>query len=182
MDIEELKAENKKLNAALEKAGKPELDNDSRKRLNHLESENKELIASRDKAKQKNRDAEEAELIKNAEFKTLAETKQAQIVSMTADHAKLTEQIAGYTERDSARLKTLMESVPEAQRGLIKDSFSLPDRLDLAEAFAQTKTVPPQTRLPGEGGNANSITRQSFDALSPVEKGKHITGGGIVHD
>lgn len=157
MDIEEAKKKIEELQAALDKASKGS-DNDVSKDLERLAAENKELIAARDKAKQKAREAEEAKLLENEEFKTLAEQRQAALDALESEKAKMEENLTVYQQRDEARLAKLMESVPEDKRPLIKDSFSLPDRLELAESFAQTNQSPPKPRLPGEGGKDQPLT------------------------
>lgn len=119
-------------------------------RLAALESEHKELIAQRDKAKQKAKEAEEAKLAENQEFKTLAERRQAELDALAKEKAELEAEREGYRARDEARLKVLMEQVPESMRKLVKDNFSLSDRLELAESLAVTKPAAPGTRLPGD--------------------------------
>ena len=152
MTLEDLEKQNTELKATLEKAGKSDLDEESRKRLDHLESENKELIAARDKAKQKAREAEESKLLKNEEYKTLAEQRQTELDALIAKQEQYQTTLSTYEERDKKRLAELVEKVPEKLRPLIKESFPLPDRLELAESLAQTENKPPLTRLAGEGG------------------------------
>ena len=157
MTLEELEAKNKELQAALDKAGSG-LDDEARKRLSHLESENKDLIGARDKAKAKAREAEDQKLVDNQEFKTLAETRQAELDALTTEQTKLNERLGLYEARDTARLEKLIEQVPEAQRPLIKDSFPLADRIELAESLAQIKPNAPNPRLPGEGSGDQPMT------------------------
>ena len=154
MDIEAYKKENEEIKAKLKaiedsKATAP--DDEARKRLTHLESENKELIEARDKAKAKARELEEKKLTDNQEFKTLAEQRQAELDALMLEQTKASERLSLYEKRDEARLAKLIESVPESHRPLIKDSFSLSDRLELAESLAQIKPSPPNPRFPGEG-------------------------------
>lgn len=154
MDIEAYKKENEEIKAKLKaiedsKATGP--DDEARKRLTHLESENKELIEARDKAKAKARELEEKKLTDNQEFKTLAEQRQAELDALKVEQANAVEKLTAYETREEARLVKLIEAVPEAQRPLIKDSFSLSDRLELAESLAQIKPSPPNPRFPGEG-------------------------------
>jgi len=154
MTLEELEKQNAELQKALDEAKKSTggLDEEERKRLEHLAAENKELIAARDKAKQKAREIEEAKLLENEEFKTLAEKRQAELEALIAKQEQYQTTLQTYEERDKKRLEALVEKVPEKLRPLIKESFPLPDRLELAESLAQTEQKPPGTRLPGEGG------------------------------
>jgi len=154
MDIEAYKKENEEIKAKLKaiedsKATGP--DDEARKRLTHLESENKELIEARDKAKAKARELEEKKLTDNQEFKTLAEQRQAELDALKVEQANAVEKLTAYETREEARLVKLIEAVPEAQRPLIKDSFSLSDRLEIAESLAQIKPSTPNPRFPGEG-------------------------------
>jgi DNA primase catalytic subunit len=182
MDIEEMKVALAASNKALEDLKATGNDDEARKRLTHLESENKDLIAARDKAKERAREAEEKKLTDNQEFKTLADTRLTELDALKVEQANAVEKLTAYETREEARLVKLIEAVPEAQRPLIKDSFSLADRLELAESLAQTKPNPPTPRLPGEGGGKLTITRQTFDALSPADKSKHVASGGAIHD
>ena len=154
MDIEAYKKENEEIKAKLKaiedsKATAP--DDEARKRLTHLESENKGLIEARDKAKAKARELEEKKLTDNQEFKTLADTRLTELEALKVEQANAVEKLTAYETREEARLVKLIEAVPEAQRPLIKDSFSLSDRLELAESLAQIKPSPPNPRFPGEG-------------------------------
>lgn len=158
MTLEEMQAELDKTKKALEEAQAAGEDDEVRKRLEHLESENKELIAARDKAKQKAREIEEKKLLENEEFKTLAEKRQAELDALIAEQTKANERLSLYEKRDEQRLEKLIEAVPEAQRTLIKESFSLSDRIELAESLAQIKPQPPGARLPGEGGTEKPMT------------------------
>ena len=151
-EIQAIAEENAKLKKTLEDTGK------KLERMDYLEAEFKKSIEQRDKAKEEKRKAEEKRLAENNEFKTLAEQRAAEVEALAAERKALEENLSKYQERDMAKLNTLLEKIPEEKKALIKESFSLADRLDLAESFAEeAKKAAPGYRQPGEG---NVLTRE----------------------
>ena len=123
---------------------------ESRKRLDYLEGEHKKLIEARDKAKNDMRLADEKKLTEQGEFKIIADNKQKELDDLTKHLESLTGTIAGYTERDEAKLKTLLELIPENQRDTVaSNSGTLADKIALAEMLAIVKLEGPGARNAG---------------------------------
>ena len=171
--VESLQEELKAMKTALEEASAtPPATTDS-DRLAYLEGEHKTLIKARDDAKEAARLAEEAKLTENGEFKTLAETAQAQVADLKLQMEGKDAAIEVYNQRDEAEFKELLEKVPEAMRESISDeSLPLAKRLELAKKLStDTKGTPPAFRGTGEPG---TITLQAeYDAA--VESGDMAT-------
>jgi hypothetical protein len=130
-------------------------DDELRKRFESLEAQNKELIEGRDKAKQRARDADDAKLAEQGEFKTLSEQLQAEKKSLEEQLAGQSLVLEGIKERDEAKLKTLIELIPENLRETVAgNSGTLAEKIDLAEKLAEVKTPKgPLVRLPGDMSN-----------------------------
>jgi hypothetical protein len=150
--VEELQAELEAASAQindLKKAGG--LTDEEKARLAHIEAENKELIAARDKAKQKAREAEEARLKEEGEFKTLAEQKQAEAEKLAKDIEEKNSILEKYKERDKQELETLLKEVPETLReSIADDSLPLSKQLELAKKLVAEKPKGPGARPAGE--------------------------------
>jgi small-conductance mechanosensitive channel len=163
--VESLKAELEAAKTALEEAKTaPKADTD-RDRLAYLEGENKKLIEARDEAKRKKREAEEAHLAEQGEFKTLAETRAKELEDLTVKLESLNGKVSEYQKRDEEELSKLLEGVPEALRDdVADDSLPLEKRLALARKLTDTKTVtkPVGVRLPGE--DAPTTLQAQYDA------------------
>jgi len=180
-ELAALKAQNEEMKTQLAEAQKG--SGDSSDELTRLREERAELIAGRDKAKQKAREAEEAKLAEQGEFKTLAEQKAAEAEALKVKLEELNGTISSYTERDEAKLQTLLADVPENLKGLIeKSSAPLAERLELAEQLMVTKEKGPGVRLPGDKGTANTINRQTFEGMGAFEKSEFCKSGGKVTD
>ena len=156
--LEEVQAENAKLQKQLADASKGGSTDDEKKRLEFLEAEHKTLIQARDKAKEEKRLADEKRLNEQGEFKTLAEQRQATIDALTAEQQKAADQLGAYTKRDEDRLTKMLGTVPDNFKALITEDLPLLKRLEMAETFAQTKPTPPGHRPPGEGGEGPTLT------------------------
>lgn len=149
--VESLQAEILKMQTALDEASKGQMSKEDRERLTYLEGDNKKMIEARDKAKEEKRVLEEKSLVENGEFKTLAETRAAEVTDLTGKLDGLSAKLEAYQERDKVELATLLESVPEELREDVSD-LPLEKALTLAKKLAGTKqTTPPITpRIPGE--------------------------------
>lgn len=159
--VESLQEELKTVQAALDKATQTPPDNkDVLDRLAFLEGENKTLIGARDKAKDEKRKAEEAALLENGEFKTLAEAKSAEVDDLAKQLEGLTGKLDAYQVRDEEEFKTILAGVPEALREQVSDeTLPLDKRLSLAKALSTTKQQPAKYRPPGEPP-ANTLQAQ----------------------
>jgi len=129
---------------------------------------------------------DETDKVKNSEDLTelrgILGEKETLLTDQTTQIDGMKDQLDAYQKRDEEEFKSILAKVPEALRADVSDeSLPLSTRLSLARKLAGQKTDPAGYRPPGEGGD-NSITRQAFDALSPVDKSKHVSGGGTIHD
>lgn len=112
--------------------------------------ENKELKEQLESILAGQKADEEAKLVEKEEFKTLAE-------KLAEEKAKLEEQLAGQAEtlgkikeRDEAKLKTLLEAVPDNLReSIANNSGTLAEKIDLAEKLKEIKPSPPGARPAG---------------------------------
>lgn len=156
LTIEEVQKQVAELTSQLAEAKKG--GGDSLEELTRLRAEKAELIEGRDKAKQRARDADDAKLAEQGEFKTLSE-------QLTSERDDLTKQLEGligkveeYTKRDEAKLQTLIELIPENLRETVTGlTGSLAERIDLAEKLATVKPTAPNAR---PGGDAHNVTLQ----------------------
>lgn len=151
---EEIKAEEaKKAAEDAEKAKEtPANDAELRKQLDALAAQNKELIEGRDKAKQRAREAEEAKLAEQGEYKTVSERYKEEKEQLEKKLEERDGLIGTYKERDEAEFAVLLEQVPEAFRDSISDdTLPLAKRLDLAKKLAAAKPGAPGARPAGSG-------------------------------
>lgn len=149
-EFEALKKQNEELQAKLADAGKANADDETRKRLQHLEDENKQLIEARDKAKQARREAEEAALAEQGQFKEIAEQRQKELEALQKKVEESNGVLDKYRQRDESELAVLMEKVPEALRDSLDDSIPLAKRLDLARKLVAEKPPGPGARPAGD--------------------------------
>ena len=181
---EETKAEEaKKAAEEAEKAeAKPTNDAELRKQLDASAAQIKELIEGRDKAKQRAREAEDAKLAEQGEYKTISERLTAEKEQLAKDLEERDGLIGTYKERDEAEFAVLLEQVPEVYRDSISDeTLPLAKRLELAKKFAEVKPGAPGPRPPGDSAN-KSISRQTFDEMTPHSKSEYVRGGGTITD
>jgi seryl-tRNA synthetase len=149
--VESLTEELEKLKKALEEASKNTGDKDTLDRLAFLEGDNKKMIEARDKAKNEKRKAEEAALVENGEFKTLAESKSAEVNDLAKQIDGLNGKLEAYQVRDEEEFKAILQHVPEALREQVSDeTLPLAKRLSLAKALSTQKQPPASFRQPGE--------------------------------
>jgi len=151
---EEIKTEEaKKAAEEAEKAEEtPANDAELRKQLDALAAQNKELIEGRDKAKQRAREAEEAKLAEQGEYKTVSERYKEEKEQLEKKLEERDGLIGTYKERDEAEFAVLLEQVPEAFRDSISDdTLPLAKRLDLAKKLAAAKPGAPGARPAGSG-------------------------------
>lgn len=115
---------------------------------------------------------------KNGEFQTLYETASNENKTLKEKSESLSKVINGYLERE-------IEKVPEDKRSAIPD-LEPTKKLEWLQEHGHTLLGSTVVKGPTikEGGEEakNSISRQDFDALSPVERQKHLSAGGKIHD
>lgn len=184
MDLEQLKKQleeaMKKIQtletelADAKKAKAGTLDDDERKRLQHLEAENKTLIDARDKAKDKARKEEEERLKQAGEYKKLYDTQTADLEASREQTKTLQATIDGYTQRDETELAELLKQIPENLRDDFADDVPLSRRLSMARKIAGKAEIPPY-RKPGE--NLEGIKTKA-DFLNNDEKAAFIKKHG----
>jgi hypothetical protein len=183
-EIKALQEVNEKLMAQVKDlANKGGDDKELRKQLEAVEAERKELIEARDKAKAKAREAEEGALAEQGKYKELYETQGTKLTDLEKQIATSSGIIEGYQVRDKKELDGLVEKLPEALRGtVIDESIPLAKQLELARVLATNgKPDGPGYKGAGEGGE-NVITRDAFEVLGAVERGKFVADGGRVTD
>ena len=182
-EIATMQKQNEELATALKAAEAAKGGDGDSEELKRLREEKAELITGRDKAKEAKRLEEEKRLADNEEFKTLSE-------QLTAERDNLTKQLEGqaetlgkFKERDEAKLKTLIDLIPENLRETVDgNSGTLAEKIDLAEKLATVKPAAPGARPGGDGGGGNTVTRQAFDAMDAGARSKFCTEGGKVTD
>jgi uncharacterized protein YydD (DUF2326 family) len=146
---------------------------------------NNEAASFRHKLKEIETEKEEAErkrMEEQGEFKEIAEQRTKELEELKGLVESKDEVLNTYKERDEKELSELIAKVPESLRDEISnESLPLSTRLSLARKLSNTKPTPPGDRPSGES-NDKAISRQSFEAMSPADKSKHIREGGIVTD
>lgn len=152
-------------------------------RNSYLEGEMKKVVEARDKAKDDKRIADEKALVDQGEFKILSENQATQLTDLTKQLAGHEETLGKFKERDEAKLKTLIELIPENLRETVAgNSGTLSEKIDLAERLATVKPTAPGARPGGDGGNANTMKRSDFDALDGKQQSEYCKGGGTLTD
>lgn len=180
-ELETLKQQVTDLNTQLAEAGKGGAGDSEE--LTRLRGINAELIANRDAGKETKRKADEDALKKNQEFETLSQNLQTERDALTKQLEGLTGKVEEYTQRDEAKLQTLIELIPENLRETVAgNSGTLAEKIDLAEKLATVKPAAPGARPGGDGGGGNTVTRQAFDAMDAGARSKFCTEGGKVTD
>jgi hypothetical protein len=175
-EIAALQKQNEEMAAALAAAEAAKGGDDSADELKRLREERAELIAGRDKAKQKAREAEEAKLAEQGEFKTLAEKKSAEAETLAKQLEELNGTISTYKERDEAKLKTLLKDVPENLRETVaNNSGTLAEKLELAEKLLTVKPSGPKAR-PG----FDDKTEKDYSELPAKERLAQARANGDI--
>jgi hypothetical protein len=180
--VESLTEELKAMKTALEEASKNTGDQTTLDRLAFLEGDHKKLIEARDKAKDDKRKAEEAALVENGEFKTLAEAKSVEVDDLAKQIEGLNGKLAAYQVRDEEEFKAILENVPEALREQVSDeTLPLAKRLSLAKALATTKKPLAGYRESGEP-DPETLQGQYADAVKSGDMMGQLRLKRLIHE
>lgn len=121
------KAEADKINFA--EADIEELAKHNPKVAAMLDEQRKKEEAQKD-ADEKARKKEQEALEKNGEWQKLAESRNTELETVKADHAKTKEQLGKYVDTVKEVLKNVMATIPADKQGLIPEDFSPRQKLE----------------------------------------------------